>query len=597
MHSLGTHAHGTTLEQAIIQYFGQKTNVVHIRLQLSGSIFWKRVVLHHLTDALRNSSNITFRITIGDRYLRDNKYFQYNLWYVDSYEALNTILPYKKKHFGSKPSVYAIIMEKFGIKNNISHIQEILEKMFALNIIDVIVVVRNRNGKGFLVYSFEPFAENHCRIVKPVIVNQFIAGHFAQSELFPNKLRDLHNCSIRVSSRNVSLYFSYHKQITDGAIAMTGLEVQLLKTIAEYLNFSIELVLEESHIYGDIYTNGTMSGPYRLLDENHVDILMGFFFYDATGIAFFEQSLSYFLSALVVIVKRRVPLSKNDWILEPFQLDTWLLLLALVGLSITFIYIAHLRYNTGNWLDIIGSIFGEPRMVKTKNYLVRFSIALWFAGFVFLSGIYQAKLFDSYNKPTCGAPHTITDLLNDNFTLLVGHYWGLQYLVSDLKFPESRIEFINSTDIDTLLETLLNSSGNVASLATVARIRYFEHQHQLDEVFDQVSETVQLSEICAYFQHHSYLAVPFNKLISTIRSSGLISKWYDNEMTESREKVKKPQAGAFKRLDMRKLTINYPIYVKYVIKPLSLLATNWDNRFSQASLKVNTSSTKSFAID
>lgn len=85
---LTPHNHGPTLEEAIKQYFEEKTNVLHVRVHLKRSIFWKYVILHHLTDALRNSTKLTFRITIGDRYLRNNKDYLHNLWYVDSYEAL-----------------------------------------------------------------------------------------------------------------------------------------------------------------------------------------------------------------------------------------------------------------------------------------------------------------------------------------------------------------------------------------------------------------------------------------------------------------------------------------------------------------------------
>lgn len=429
--------------------------------------------------------------------------------------------------------------------------------MFSLNIIDVIIITTNTgtNGKGYSVYSFEVFSKEHCRLVKPIIVNRFLNGRFNNSELFPNKLRNFHNCSIRVLSRNVPPFFTYHKQGDNGTIIMKGVESKLLNAIAEHLNFRIEPIINSDYYCGDVYPNGTMTGPYYLLDRNHVDVLMGYFFYAAHRIAFLEEGLSYFTTALVVIVKRHPPPPDHMWMLDPFQLNTWLALLLMVATVILFMCVLHLRYQYGNWLDIIGSVFGEPRAVLTRNYFVRFSITFWYIGFVFISSAYQAKLFVSYNRPSPGLPHTINDLQRNNFTFLVHNQMNLKYWLPDMNLTKNRIKCLNSSDVNSVFEELLNSTGNVATLATIARMRYFERQKQLSGVFDQVPETVQLPEICAYFQHHSYLVKPFNNVISMVRSSGLISRWYGNALTDSNGPLKTHRSGKPKSLDLEKIAI------------------------------------------
>ncbi|XP_054085790.1 ionotropic receptor 21a-like [Zeugodacus cucurbitae] len=551
----GPQQQGLTLEEGIKQYFEEKTNVLHVRVHLKEAVFWKYVILHHLTDALRNSTKLTFRITIGDKYLRNNKDYLHNLWYVDSYEALNNILPYKKTDFNRRPGYYAIILEQFKESNAQWHIQKILEKMFSLNIIDVIIIRPNSEGKPFAVYSFEIFSKEHCRVVRPIIINRFVNGRFDNRELFPNKLRNFHNCTIRVLSRDVPPFFTYHKQDDNGTIIMKGFEAKLLNVIAEHLNFRIEPVINPDYYSGDVYPNGTTTGPYYLLDKNYVDVLMGYFFYTAQSIAFLEESLSYFTTALVVIVKHHPPPDNPLWMLDPFQLGTWLALLLMIATVILFMCILHLRYHYGNWLDIIGSIFGEPRAVLTRNYFARFGITYWYIGFIFINSAYQAKLFVTYNQPTPGLPHTINDLQRNNFTFLVHKEMNLKYWMPEINVPMNRLKFINTSEVSSVLEELLNSTGNVATLTTIPRMHYFERKRQLSAVFDLVPETVQLPEICAYFQHHSYLVKPFNNVISMMRSSGLISRWYDNALTDSNGQLEIQRSGNPKSLDLEKLAI------------------------------------------
>ncbi|XP_054734652.1 uncharacterized protein LOC129242118 [Anastrepha obliqua] len=516
---LTTHHQTATLEEAIKQYFEKKANVLHVRVHLRRPGPAKYVILHHLTDVLRNSTYLTFRITIGDKYLRSNKDFLHNLWYVDSYEALDDVLPYKKEHFGSSPGVYAIYLVQHKETDIIKDIRKILAKMFSLHIIDVIVITLNIQGEGFSVYSFEIFSEKHCRNVKPVV-----------------------------------------KQNADGPIILKGVEAKLLETIAEHLQFRIESYIAESCTTGDVYLNGTMTGPYYLLDNNEVDILMGYFFCTAQRVLFFEESFSYFSSAMVVIVKHHAPKPNLIWMLDPFKLNTWLALLTMTTAATILMYVARRRYHHGNWLDIIGSIFGEPRVVLTTNNLTRLCIALWYSSLVILSSVYQAKLFDSYNQPEPNVPRTLNDLQENNFTFLVRKHADMKNWLPDLKWPQRRVRFINSSEHNLVFEKLKDSTGNVATISTVAQIQYFEHKHELRNAFDQVPETVRLCEICAYFQHHSYLVKPFNNVILMIRSSGLISRWYGKDIAGASGMWNTQPKSTPKQLDMEKFTMVFFLF-------------------------------------
>lgn len=75
-----------SMEKTIIEYFANKTRLLSIAIRLEYSHHWKFMIYDYLSNYFSETESITFEI-FHNRYQKKNKFFDYNLWYVDSYKA------------------------------------------------------------------------------------------------------------------------------------------------------------------------------------------------------------------------------------------------------------------------------------------------------------------------------------------------------------------------------------------------------------------------------------------------------------------------------------------------------------------------------
>lgn len=175
-----------------------------------------------------------------------------------------------KNHFGSTAGCYIILLKTTSGDDNMRTIQKILETMFQLNIVNVIVLVRGKSSVHLDVYSYTAFQKNQCGKVTPTIVNRFDNGAFSNPDLFPNQLKNFHNCSLRFLVRTVEPFVTYRQEKKGTEIV--GIEAELLKLIAKDLNFHMEFEDDPLYFWGDVCKNGASTGPFQLLEAKAVDI-------------------------------------------------------------------------------------------------------------------------------------------------------------------------------------------------------------------------------------------------------------------------------------------------------------------------------------
>lgn len=103
------------------------------------------------------------------------------------------------------------------IRGAIREIQKILQLVWELQIYNVNVMFENDNGT-VSVQTFIPFKTFKCNDTSPVLIGEFKNGKFfgGKRKLFPEKMKNLFGCPIRVSLSNSSEPFIIIKYHHDG---------------------------------------------------------------------------------------------------------------------------------------------------------------------------------------------------------------------------------------------------------------------------------------------------------------------------------------------------------------------------------------------
>jgi hypothetical protein len=178
-------------------------------------------------------------------------------------------------------------------------VENIFENIWSRkNILNVNVMVQNEKNVINLV-TFFPFIGDNCNTTNIYVINNFMCGKWESRDFFPNKLKDFHNCTLRLGTVPA---FPATNQIKhkNGTIEYFGSDMKIVNELSRQFNYQNEIFFDTT--WGDIYENLTgvdMLG--RLLDRKH-DYICGWYFLTQLKTKVFNIIQPYFFVPFVVVV-------------------------------------------------------------------------------------------------------------------------------------------------------------------------------------------------------------------------------------------------------------------------------------------------------
>ena len=121
-------------------------------------------------------------------------------------------------------------------------------------------------------YTYFPYAPKKCHSSLPEFYLSFrdIRENYAQFQvnkpLFPRKVKNMHGCKLAVSTWTYAPYIYVETDPEDGKfLKLHGIEGLIISTLAEMMNFKIEIKLPDPLDRGDVYPNGTATGAAKMV--------------------------------------------------------------------------------------------------------------------------------------------------------------------------------------------------------------------------------------------------------------------------------------------------------------------------------------------
>lgn len=138
-----------------------------------------------------------------------------------------------------------------------------------------------------------PFNQKSCNDTSPILIDRYENGKFLENSktFFPEKVKNLHKCQVRVSVANNLQPFGYEKMTSSGELEVTGKEIFILRAIAENLNFTINFTYI-GH-FGYFYESGTFLGPLKTVLDNGADLTCSKWWLKNNRLKFFVATISY----------------------------------------------------------------------------------------------------------------------------------------------------------------------------------------------------------------------------------------------------------------------------------------------------------------
>lgn len=306
-----------------------------------------------------------------------------------------------KKNSLKNSKILIVVMTQYDEKS--SKIQEIFDIFWSFQNFNINVMFRNQNGE-ICVQTFIPFNEKSCNDTTPILINKFSHGKFDNdiNHFFPHKMKNLHNCQVRVSISNNSLPHIFTKDMNDSTHQFSGRDVNLMETLAQSLNFKINYSYFGE--VGYIYENGTAKGTLDILKSGDADLSVSDWWLKEKRLKFFDVTNFYVHDQIVFIVPPGRDFTALEKLVYPFSTTLWIAVVVLYLVGIIVIFAVKRRdKNNQNfvfgagvqnpYLNMFIALIGGAQKILPKRNFSRFLLSIFLLYSLIMRTLYQGAFF------------------------------------------------------------------------------------------------------------------------------------------------------------------------------------------------------------
>lgn len=331
--------------------------------------------------------------------------------------------------------------------------------------------------------------------------------------------------------RNVTLdYCEWHPLVissnrNDSAMStqyLEGIDIRLLKTVAEHTNFTFKFQRFENNVIGHGLFGALWLKTEQLLDS------------DATW--------THFTGAVTWFVPRERAIPRWQSLIKIFTPGFWLVVfLAYAFGSIIFWILGNTHpgeKETASFRNIIlifmntlGMMVSESVAKKPKHIRSQIFFFLWFLHCMQINNAYQSSLIGFLTNPgLLPRINDLDDLLESGLEL--GIQTGMEEYFSDASDPRNKRILKSYTECkDKNIDLCLNRmayEGDLAVLGGRVGLEFLAHTKYRKDgkpLFVPFNDNVQQGHMVIYLRKGSILLERINSIVLRLQNAGIIDKW------------------------------------------------------------------------
>jgi Ligated ion channel L-glutamate- and glycine-binding site len=343
----------------------------------------------------------------------------YNILLAVSFESFMDIYEKMSPMLFRMNGYYLVIL----INGRIAEIHEMFKHLWKFQIFNVNVMFQDENG-DVLVQTFMPFNAQSCSDTKPILINKFTDGKFINGidNFFPQKMKNLKNCSVKVSTSN---FAALETKLSDG----NGQDINLINALSQNMNFTINYTFI-GH-FGYLLENGTAEGPLKSLMDKTADVSVSEWWLKPNRMKYFDYTTSYISDQIIFIVKPGQDLSAIERLVYPFQPLLWTSICVCFLVGIIVIFVIKLKSKkiqdfvfgtdvTNPYLKIFEAFIGVSQNKLPRRNFARFLLMIFLIYSLIIRTIYQASFYEILrSNKGYGEVQTIDEMIEKDFKFYV----------------------------------------------------------------------------------------------------------------------------------------------------------------------------------
>lgn len=409
----------------------------------------------------------------------------------------------------------------FLTKIGSNEVEEIFQFLWNLHVKNVNLIVEENSKVKLLTYF--PF-HAACNNTTPVEINKFDTKteSWNSSELFPNKVKNMNNCTLKVGAAVGSgLPYIILENST-----FSGIEIEIFDELGKIFNFKQEYKVY-GNFPGNLHDNGTATGLMKAVIDREVDVGIGFISLQYTRAKFLSETHAYSIVALAIIIPRGEEYGDFEKFGRPFSLTVWIFVLAIFTLILITIIIVKLIAKKYKWkifdeipiLDFFSIIFGIPQNRVSTKSMTRYILMVFIIYCLIIRTVYESGLYKTIKshdrKPEL---KTISEMIDKKFKFFV--YETLAPRVQDFSFYPHSIIYKNSEILNKTAMTIDPKAKRVA-FQYISQTVFYNKYFPEDKKVHICKSRLLTSPFVFYFVKNHFLVDDLNDKLELLNQNGI----------------------------------------------------------------------------
>lgn len=424
-----------------------------------------------------------------------------------------------------------VALKKFNVKEQ-HELFEILWQNFILN---VSLIMRSEDK--IELFTYFPFELNKtCGSTIPRKINSYQNGMWKSQMMFPHKLKNMNNCTIKVGcSLGVIDPYLIFENKSDTNSTILGIEREIIDEIGLLLNFNPEFSYQGSFA-GYLFQNGSATGAIEKLMSRKLDIVIGFISLQQTRTKFLSDTKPFTFEPMVILVPPGEEYGHFEKFARPFHFAVWIIIVGIFsGIFILFATF-HIILKTLNrhyfleirhpFSDFMSVIFGVTQHRLPFQNIPRFVLMSFILYCLVIRTVYQSGLYQTIkNNDRKPQMESMDEIIEKGYKFNV--YETMAQRSIGLKFYNYSKPYPNGQFYLKAEETI-DPENKVVSFFHLNLARYLNKFRPDNKKFHICKERYVTNAITFYLTRNHYLTDEISEKIEELAASGII-KYIEDE--------------------------------------------------------------------
>ncbi|EAT45396.1 AAEL003350-PA [Aedes aegypti] len=311
--------------------------------------------------------------------------------FIDGYEAFQRLyasLSVEKFDFSGR---YLIVCS-VSVDEELA--RSIFGDLWSLQIINVVLIGHGDSGPHM--WSYEPYAAGRCAMVNLMALKP-------SDKHYPDKTLMYHGCPFKVGSFETRPFTIMERSDTE-PLKMSGFEGDLLDTLKEKLNFTVQILEPENGEQWGYALPRNSTGMMRMIQEGEVDFGISCLGISVARSAILKAGLAHYTTSLVLAVPKGRPYTAFEKLFRPFEANVWWITVTVIAGAAFVIASIELRNQSVRnfvygqqthtpYLNLVQIFFGIAMHLLPRRNFARTLLIFWIYFCFVIRSLYQSALF------------------------------------------------------------------------------------------------------------------------------------------------------------------------------------------------------------